>query len=115
MNESLRAQLLSMQADDLDTRRRLIEAGQLYGPHLPRDFYHPDMAAVHRRNHAQMRAIIDQYGWPGQTLVGEERRAAMGLPPLAEHTAHLQKRVAVESQVQKAAADGVQAGEEKSR
>ncbi len=186
MDQALRAELLKMQADDLTTRRRLVEAGQLYGPHLPRDFYHPDMAAVHRRNNARMHEIVGQYGWPGRSLVGEEgaeaawqivqhatldpelrerclplleaayqageaagrqvamltdslhmqkgepqiygsifvgseggglvpwtiadaehvdeRRAAMGLPPLAEHSAQLQKRVDVENKVQKKAA-----------
>ncbi|MBI5671184.1 MAG: hypothetical protein HZC41_24570 [Chloroflexi bacterium] len=72
MNEELRYQLLRMQADDLDTRRRLIDAGQLYGPHLPKDHYHPDMATVHSRNNALMRGIIEQYGWPGRSLVGDD-------------------------------------------
>lgn len=72
MNEVLHAQLLTMQQADLDTRRRLIDAGQLYGPHLPKDYYHPDMAAVHRRNNQQLRHIITHYGWPGRSLVGED-------------------------------------------
>ncbi len=72
MNEAVRQQLLQMQADDLDTRRRLIDAGQLYGSRLPKDFYHPDMATVHRRNNAGMWHIIEQYGWPGQSTAGED-------------------------------------------
>jgi hypothetical protein len=72
MNEALRNQLLEMQADDSNTRRRLINKGKLYGPHLPKDYYNPQMAAVHKRNNAQMRAIIAEHGWPGKSLVGED-------------------------------------------
>ncbi|HEX6292454.1 MAG TPA: DUF6624 domain-containing protein [Herpetosiphonaceae bacterium] len=72
MNEQLRAELLQMQAEDLATRRELIEAGELYGPHLPKDWYHPRMAAVHRKNNARMSEILEQYGWPGEGLVGAE-------------------------------------------
>lgn len=61
-----------MQENDLVTRRRLIDAGELYGPHLPKDFYHPDMAAVHHRNNARLWEIVRQYGWPGRILVGED-------------------------------------------
>ena len=52
----LRAELLRLHADDRTARRELIEAGQLYGPHLPNDWYHPRMAEVHRRNSARLRA-----------------------------------------------------------
>ena len=69
---ALRAELLAMQEADLVTRRRLIDAGELYGPHLPKDFYHPDMAAVHHKNNARLWEIVRQYGWPGRALVGED-------------------------------------------
>jgi hypothetical protein len=72
MNEDLCAELLCLKADDMATRRRLIEAGQLYGPHLPKDWYHPDMANVHRRNSARLREIIAIHGFPTRSLVGEE-------------------------------------------
>jgi len=72
MDNALRERLLDMQQEDIATRRRLIEAGQLYGPHLPKDYYNPEMAAVHRRNNAAMWEIVEQYGWPGRGLVGED-------------------------------------------
>jgi hypothetical protein len=72
MNETLRAELLRMREDDLSTRRRLIEAGQLYGPHLPRDWYHPEMEMVHRKNNARLREIIAEYGFPARSLVGDD-------------------------------------------
>ncbi len=69
---ALREELLRLQVDDRTVRRELIEAGQLYGPHLPADWYHPRMAAVHTRNNARLRQIIAQHGWPGRALVGED-------------------------------------------
>lgn len=72
MNDQLRAELLQMQADDRNMRCELIDAGELYGPHLPRDWYHPRMAAVHRRNIARMHEIIAEHGWPGRTCVGDD-------------------------------------------
>jgi hypothetical protein len=83
MNEALRDELLQMQQADITTRRRLIDAGQLYGPHLPEGFYHPEMAAVHNRNNARLREIIAGYGWPGYALVGEQ--AAEAAWQIAQH------------------------------
>src|SRR6186997_2262223 len=71
MNESLRDELLSLKAADRDLRRELIEAGELYGPHLPKDWYNPRMRALHERHNARLGEILDTYGWPGQDLVGE--------------------------------------------
>jgi hypothetical protein len=72
LNPDLRAELLRLQADDRTVRRELIEAGQLYGPHLPKDWYHPRMAEVHRRNNARLREILAEYGWPGRSLAGDD-------------------------------------------
>ena len=184
-NPALRAELLRLQADERTVRRELIEAGQLYGPHLPKDWYHPRMAAVHARNNARLRDLLAEHGWPGRSLSGDDgaeaawfiaqhavldldlqrealalltaaaaageaqpahmamltdrvcmaegrpqvygcvhvgneqgelvpypiadpeqveaRRAAVGLPPLAQKTDELKARVAVESEVQRAA------------
>lgn len=71
-NRALRAELLRLQADDRTVRRELVEAGQLYGPHLPKDWYHPRMAEVHRRNNARLRTILAEHGWPGRSLVGAD-------------------------------------------
>jgi hypothetical protein len=72
LNEDLKAELLRMQEDDTIVRRRLIDAGELYGPTVPEGFYHPEMAALHKRNNRRLHEILDQYGWPGFRLVGEE-------------------------------------------
>jgi hypothetical protein len=182
MDETLRAELLALKAEDGRVRRELIEAGELYGPHLPADWYHPRMAERHRLNTARLRALVAAHGWPGVALAGadgaeaawfiaqhavldvdfqqqalerltaavaqgdapawqmamltdrvrmgrgqpqvygsihvgdadgrlvpyvtedpegvEARRAAVGLPPLADKTAELKARVAVEADVQ---------------
>jgi hypothetical protein len=76
VNESLRDELLSLQAADRDLRRELIDAGELYGPHLPKDWYNPRMRALHERHNARLGEILDTHGWPGWALVGEEAAEA---------------------------------------
>lgn len=84
MNVSLRDELLAMKERDLRTRARLAEDGSLY------DGYHPEMEAVHRENAARLSQIIDEHGWPGPGLVGEDGaeaawlivQHAIGEPPL---------------------------------
>jgi hypothetical protein len=66
MDQALRAELLAMVEKDLAMRRALIESGELF------DGYHPKMAAVHRENNARLAAIVEQVGWPGISLVGED-------------------------------------------
>ena len=75
MNEQLRAELLEMERIDLAVRADLVARGELHTP-VPR--YHPEMEAVHRRHNARMRTIIEQYGWPGKSLVGEDGCRAAG-------------------------------------
>lgn len=74
MNVSLRDELLAMKERDLRTRARLAEDGSLY------DGYHPEMEAVHRENAARLSQIIDEHGWPGPGLVGEDG----AVPPLSK-------------------------------
>ncbi len=71
IDETLRDELLSMQSADRDMRRALIEAGELYGPHLPKDWYNPRMRALHDRHNGRLGEILGTYGWPGRALVGE--------------------------------------------
>jgi len=72
MNMTVRAELLQLKMEDGDVRRALVEAGELYGPHLPADWYHPRMAAVHRHNTARLRALVAEHGWPGVALAGAD-------------------------------------------
>jgi hypothetical protein len=53
---------------DEDTRVRedLAATGELY------DGYAPRMAEVHARHARELEAIIDEYGWPGRALVGDD-------------------------------------------
>ncbi len=92
MNDELRAELLRMQTADIAMRRELVDAGELY-----RQEYHPRMAEVHRKNNTRMREIVEQYGWPGRGLVGDDgcegawfiMQHAVLEPELREHCVEL--------------------------
>jgi hypothetical protein len=66
MNESLRAELLTMAQQDRRKRAELATDGSLF------EGYHPAMQAVHERNARRLEEIIAQHGWPGRTAVGED-------------------------------------------
>lgn len=76
-DESLRQALLAMKEEDLSVRAALIAEGVLS------DGYHPRMEAVHRSNAARLTGIIERYGWPGKSLVGEDGAEAAWL--IAQH------------------------------
>jgi uncharacterized protein DUF6624 len=59
-------ELLSMAAEDGAVRARLAEDASLF------DGYNPLMAIVHRRNGDRLAEIVDEHGWPGISLVGED-------------------------------------------
>jgi hypothetical protein len=59
-------ELLSMAAEDGAVRARLAEDGTLF------EGYNPLMAIVHRRNGDRLGEIVDEHGWPGISLVGED-------------------------------------------
>ena len=77
-NESLRRELVSMAESDLSVREELITEGSLGG-----FGYHPRMEAVHQSNAARLREIIEQWGWPGKRLAGEDGARAAWL--IAQH------------------------------
>ena len=77
-----------MAEEDLRVRSELAADGSLY------DGYHPRMELVHRRNAARLRTILDEHGWPGRTLVGEDAAHAAWI--IAQHAIGdpvLQRRV----------------------
>ena len=78
MDEKLKAQLLSMQSEDLDMRNSLLNNGSLY------EGYDVNMEALHIKNAETLSDIINKHGWPGKSLVGEDgaRAAAM----IAQHS-----------------------------
>jgi hypothetical protein len=67
MDEELRAELIRMARVDSQTRDELLQGGK-----LPKYSYAEEMRRIHERNNARMRRIIEQYGWPGRSLVGED-------------------------------------------
>src|SRR5687767_1950508 len=73
VNEELKKRLLEMAAEDRRIRDELAATGELY------DGYASRMAEVHDRNASALNRIIDQYGWPGKTLVGDEAAKAAWL------------------------------------
>jgi hypothetical protein len=72
-NPSLREELLAMAGQDQAVRAELAADGSLF------EGYHPRMEEVHRRNAKRLRAILDEIGWPGPGLVGEDGAAAAWL------------------------------------
>jgi hypothetical protein len=70
VDDALRDVLLAMIADDDATRDRLAADGSLF------EGYHPEMEAVHRRNAARLRQIVDASGWPGRARVGADGASA---------------------------------------
>ena len=73
MDNQLREELLARKAEDLRVREELLSAGVLG------DGYHPRMESVHRENAARLRAIVEQHGWPGASLVGNDGAEAAWL------------------------------------
>lgn len=69
----LKAELLSMAAEDLRVREELVGDGSLF------EGYHPRMREVHERNAERLLAILDEHGWPGHSRVGEEAAEAAWL------------------------------------
>lgn len=101
-NETLSQELVAMAKNDLSVREALVADGS-----LGRALYHPRMEAVHINNAARLADIIEQYGWPGNSLVGEEgawaawliAQHAIGNPPFMRHCLTLLKQAASNSDV----------------
>lgn len=91
-----------MAKNDLSVREALVADGSLGDA-----AYHPRMEAVHIANAARLTAIIEQYGWPGNGLVGEEgawaawliAQHAIGNPPFMRHCLSLLKQAAANNDV----------------
>ena len=76
-NPALRDELLRMRAEDERVREELASNGSLY------EGYHPRMAEVHRKHGARLGGIIDEHGWPGESIVGSDGAEAAWL--IAQH------------------------------
>jgi hypothetical protein len=66
INTELRQQLLQMELVDRAVRAELAASGELFEGYAPR------METVHTQNARQLEAIIERFGWPGRSLVGED-------------------------------------------
>ncbi len=66
-NQQLHNELLAMMKEDQRVLQELIDNGELGTVE-----YHPRMKAIHEKNNARIKEIINQYGWPGFSLVGKE-------------------------------------------
>ncbi|WGS83982.1 DUF6624 domain-containing protein [Methylomonas sp. UP202] len=101
-NETLSQELVAMAKNDLSVREALVADGS-----LGHALYNPRMEAVHIANAAHLIAIIDEYGWPGNRLVGEEgawaawliAQHAIGNPPFMRHCLTLLKQAAANKDV----------------
>ncbi|GJL50022.1 MAG: hypothetical protein NPIRA01_12490 [Nitrospirales bacterium] len=77
MNPQLRQTLLDLQRADHDMRVRLLKEDKLF------QGYAKEMATVHEQNAKHLQSIIEEFGWPGQSLVGEDGARAAWL--IAQH------------------------------
>jgi cytidyltransferase-like protein len=77
LNNNLKEELLEMQENDQKARERLIGVKNL----SPKDW--EEVAAIDTQNGKRLREIINEFGWPGVSLVGVEGTSAMWL--LVQH------------------------------
>ena len=66
LNEELQSKLVAMAEYDLRVRAELVASGELFGG------YNVRMAAVHKQNAESLDRIIDEFGWPGGSVVGSD-------------------------------------------
>jgi hypothetical protein len=82
MNEIVLHQLIELYHNDEKMRARLAKEGVLFHG------YAAEMEQVHRHNSERLEAIVGEFGWPGESLVGEDgawlawmlAQHAIGLP-----------------------------------
>lgn len=73
LNEDLKSRLLAMTEHDLRIRAELVATGELFGG------YNARMAEVHEQNAESLDRIVEEFGWPGVSLVGSEGAEAAWL------------------------------------
>lgn len=101
MSEELRRRLIGMAAEDARLRDELLRGGSLF------EGYNARAAELHARNGRELAAIVEQAGWPGRALVGEDGaeaawrvlQHAVGSPPLQRGCLPLLRRAAARGEV----------------
>ena len=73
MNPKLKKELLEMAREDDHVRAELVDSGDLFNG------YNSRMADIHQRNAQRLEAMINQHGWPGVSLVGDDGSEAAWL------------------------------------
>lgn len=73
-SERLRHEIMEMAEHDLSVRQELAADGS-----LSKHGYHPRMEAVHTHNAERLATMIEEHGWPGKSLVGEDGAKAAWL------------------------------------
>jgi hypothetical protein len=99
LNEELRRELTAMREEDMRVRAELLAANELGGAYVPR------MEAVHVKNAARLRALIERHGWPAEDIAGQDGAEAAWL--IAQHAIgepEFQRRALL--RMQECAADG---------
>lgn len=104
MNEELKQSLLEMLEEDARVRTELVAAGTLF------DGYAPRMAEVHERNARALERIVDEHGWPGNSLVGPDgaqaawviAQHAIGMPDFQRRCLPLLKEAAARGETEPA-------------
>ena len=74
MNNDLKNELLSMQEEDQHVLQELIDNGELGTTE-----YHPRIKAIHEKNNARIKEIINGHGWPRISTVGKKGSEAAWL------------------------------------
>lgn len=103
MNEKLKEELVNMAEEDTSVREELAADGSLF------EGYNPTMEEVHNRNAQRLEEIIEEFGWPGKSLVGEDGaesawlilQHAIGKPSLQRRGIELLKTKVDEGEVSK--------------
>ena len=65
-DQALRSELIALAREDLRVREELVATGELF------DGYHPRMEQVHKGNAGRLKEIVDQHGWPGRSIAGDD-------------------------------------------
>lgn len=85
MDHALQQSLLGMVNEARELRSQLAADGTLF------QGYNPQMRDMHNKHAKALAAIVDQHGWPGTSLVGEEGATAAWL--IAQHAIGLPRFV----------------------
>lgn len=73
MNTALSEELIKMAKEDIQLRNKLATVGS------PFNSYHPRLKALHDRNAKRLDELVEKFGWPGKSKVGEEAAHAAWL------------------------------------